>query len=488
MHSFDFGYQKIKDHHWAICVCFIFFISCLDKPGIHQIEKDVLGKDNTPNIVLINVDDLGWTDLGYTGSQFYNSPNIDRLARHGMVFTNGYATASNCAPSRACMLTGQWSPRHGVYTVSPSTRGNSKDRKLIPTKNTDTLSYTFKLLPQVLKENGYKTCHAGKWHVSRKPEDFGIDLNIGGSKAGHPKSYYPPYKNVDMKTTLGKNLTDLIMENAIEFVKQTEEPYFLYYSPYAVHTPIQAIDSLVHKYKNKPSWKGQSNIEYATMIENVDRNIGLLFNVLQTKGDWDNTLIIFSSDNGGRLETTFNKPLRAGKGSYYEGGIRVPIIFSWPGHIEPGTRSDYPISNLDFFPTIMEMLGIDSGLPTFDGESIYGIVKNDATNTLSERSLYWHFPFYLQANRNFYGEIRDSLFRTRPGSAIRYGDWKLHHYLEDDAIELYNLTEDIGERNNLADINTTKRDELYGKLNEWRKKVNAPIPSELNPEYIPTIR
>lgn len=423
-----------------------------------------------PNIILINIDDLGWTDLGYTGSQFYNSSNIDWLAKQGKVFTNGYASASNCAPSRACMLTGQWSPRHGMYTVSPSARGKSEHRKLIPTVNTDTLASRFKILPQVLKENGYQTCHAGKWHISKNPLDFGFDINIGGSKAGHPKSYYPPYKNVALEAPAGKNLTDLIMEKALDFVEKVDEPFFLQYSPYAVHTPIQGIDSLKYKYNSKTPWKGQSNIDYATMIENVDRNIGLLFDLLKSKNIWENTFIIFSSDNGGRLPTTFNKPLRAGKGSYYEGGIRVPIIISWSGYIEPGTTSDYPISNLDFFPTIMEILNLNYEIPnyeipSFDGQSIYSLLNKKIKNELSIRTLYWHFPFYLEANRKFYGETRDSLFRTRPGSVIRMGDWKLHHYLEDNGIELYNLKNDISERNNLADINIQKKDQLFNKLN-----------------------
>lgn len=417
------------------------------------------------------------------GSKFYHTPNIDWLASQGMRFTDAYATASNCAPSRACMMTSKWSPRHGVYTVSPSARGRSKHRKLIPTKNTKTLSKDFRILPQILKENGYTNCHAGKWHLSDDPTQYGFDINIGGNHFGHPKSYYSPYKNVDLTAPDGKYLTDLIMENAIDFVKQVEGAFFLYYSPYAVHTPIQGIDSLSHKYENKSPWQGQSNVGYATMIENLDRNIGALLESLKEKDVMDNTIIIFSSDNGGLAGITFNKPLRAGKGSYYEGGIRVPMIFYWKSIIQPNSSSDYPICNLDFLPTIVDALAIEEDLSAYDGESIVPVLKGEEFD--AERKLFWHFPFYLQAYKVYTEETRDSLFRTRPGSAIRKGDWKLHHYFEDNGLELYNLKDDIGELNNLVDTYTEKRTELLDELNSWRANVNAPIPNELNPEYEP---
>ena len=435
-----------------------------------------------PNVVLINIDDLGWSDLGYMGSEFYSSPNIDWLASQGMRFTNGYATASNCAPSRACMLTSKWSPRHGVYTVSPSARGKAEHRKLIPIKNTKTLDKKFRILPKILKENGYINCHAGKWHLSDDPLQYGFDKNIGGNHAGHPKSYYPPYKNVDLDAPVGKNLTDLVMEKAIEFVNETESPFFLHYTPYAVHTPIQTIDSLRYKYENKTPWQGQSNVDYATMIENVDRNIGDLINALREKDQLDNTIIIFSSDNGGLAGVTFNKPLRAGKGSYYEGGIRVPMIFYWKNNIEANSSSDYPISNLDFLPTLLDALEFEEDMSNYDGHSILNVLRGGEPKL--ERKLYWHFPFYLQAYQVYKKETRDSLFRTRPGSVIRKGDWKLHHYFEDDGIELYNLKEDIGEKNDLTESHPEKREELYAELNQWRKEINAPIPTELNPEYI----
>lgn len=198
-------------------------------------------QNSRPNIIIINVDDMGWEDVGFMGSKYYETPNIDQLSRLGMVFTNGYSAASNCAPSRACLMTGQWTPRHGIYTVGSSERGASKHRKLIPVKNTTTLSKEHKVIPELLSWNGYITCHAGKWHLSKTPLDFGFEINIGGGHNGHPGSYYPPYKNVDIKGGKNQYLTDLIMEKTLEFVDTVHHPFFLYYAPYAVHTPIDPI-------------------------------------------------------------------------------------------------------------------------------------------------------------------------------------------------------------------------------------------------------
>ncbi|WP_417444139.1 sulfatase [Joostella sp.] len=435
-----------------------------------------------PNIIVINIDDMGWKDVGFMGSKYYETPNIDYLSNLGMVFSNGYASASNCAPSRACLMTGQWTPRHGVYTVTPSTRGNSKDRKLIPTKNTHTLSPEHKILPQVLQENGYVTCHAGKWHLSDNPIEYGFDVNIGGGHNGLPKSYYPPYKNVKIEKGNSQYLTDLVMENALKFVDTVQKPFYLNYSPYAVHVPIMPVDSIVPKYEKKSSWKGQGNAKYASMVDNLDRNIGLLIDKLKARKLFDNTLIVFTSDNGGLYGITKQKPLRAGKGSYYEGGIRVPFFFVLNKKINPNLKSDTPISNLDVFPTILDYAGITDDQLKLDGQSLKPILQ-EKTEIL-DRSLYWHFPIYLEAYNVKDNETRDVLFRTRPGSVIRKGDWKLHYYFEDNGVELYNLSEDIEERNNLAETCPEKTEELLKLLKTWWKDTNAPIPTTKNPEYI----
>ncbi|WP_282135206.1 sulfatase [Seonamhaeicola maritimus] len=434
------------------------------------------------NIIIINVDDLGWKDVGFMGSEYYETPNLDYLSSLGMVFTNGYASASNCAPSRACLMTGQWTPRHGVFTVSPSARGKSEDRKLIPIKNTHTLSPEHETLSKILQENGYVTCHAGKWHLSDNPLEYGFDINIGGGHNGLPKSYYPPYKNVNIEGGKDQYLTDLIMEKAIQFVDTVEKPFFLNYSPYAVHVPIMPVDSLLPKYEKKASWNGQGNAEYASMVDNLDRNIGLLINKLKERNLFDNTLIVFTSDNGGLYGVTRQKPLRAGKGSYYEGGIREPFFFVLNGKIKQNINSDVPITNLDIFPTILDFAKIKDPSLKLDGSSLIPVLEEKANKL--ERPLFWHFPVYLQAYNINDNETRDALFRTRPGSVVRKGDWKLHYYFEDDGIELYNLSEDIGERNNLATTNPEKTEELLKLLKKWWKETKAPIPKTQNPEYL----
>ncbi len=442
---------------------------------------EVSGKSR-PNIVIINIDDMGWLDVGFMGSKYYETPNIDRLSSQGMVFTNGYAAAANCAPSRACLMTGEWTPRHGIYTVDNSDRGKSRDRKLIPIPNTVTLADDILTIPEVLKKNGYTTCHAGKWHLTDDPLKRGFDVNIGGSHAGNPGSYYPPYKNVSslQAPSPGYYLTNLVMDKTLDFLKTVDnKPFFLYYAPYAVHTPIQPVKELLGKYANKPEWNGQKNVEYATMVENVDQQVGRLIDQLECRGMMDNTFIIFTSDNGGVYNITKQWPLRAGKGSVYEGGIREPLFFVWKGKIKGGSQSDIPVSNLDFFPTILRVAEINSvESKILDGESILPVLTG--SGTMKERPLFWHFPIYLEGGNK---ECQDTIFRTRPGSAVRLGDWKLIQYFENNDLELYNLKDDIGEKNNQASSNTEKTRELLDLLMKWRNEIGAPVPFQLNPNF-----
>ena len=435
-----------------------------------------------PNILIINIDDMGWKDVSFADAPFYETPNIDALSEKGTWFVNGYASAANCAPSRASLMTGKWTQRHGIFTVGNSDRGKSKDRKLIPIANTTILPDNFLVLPQIFKSNGYATCHAGKWHISENPLEKGFDVNIGGSHAGHPSSYYPPYKNVDLKAAEGERLTDVVMNGAIDFISKVKEPFFINYSPYAVHTPIQPVPSLVEKYKKKRASIGQSNVNYATMIENLDDNIGRLINVLKDTGKLKNTFIVFTSDNGGLFAVSNQHPLRAGKGSYYEGGIRVPFFFVWEGKIQESKQDKTPISNLDIFSTLLEVAGIKIPDEENDGKSLLPILVEG--KKWDDRPLFWHFPIYLQAvaAKN---ENRDPKFRTRPGSVVRYGKWKLHHYFEDDGLELYNLDEDLGEQHNLVNTQPEKAKELFTMLEEWRTHTDAPIPKAENPGFVP---
>jgi arylsulfatase A-like enzyme len=273
------------------------------------------------------------------------------------------------------------------------------------------------------------------------------------------------------------------MSETLQFLDTVKSPFFLYYAPYAVHTPIHPIKKLLPKYKDKPPWQGQDNADYATMVENLDNNIGHLMSLLRNRRLLKNTLIIFTSDNGGLYGITKQKPLRAGKGSYYEGGIRVPYFFVWEGKIKENSVNDIPLTNLDLFPTLLEVSGIDSSPYNPDGQNLLPILTGKSDYL--DRPLYWHFPVYLEAYNVHDNENRDSLFRTRPGSVIRKGDWKLHYYFEDKVLELYNLSEDISERNNLVNANPEKTQELFMLLQDWWSKTNAPIPTELNLDFRP---
>lgn len=444
-----------------------------------------MGSLQRPNVVFINVDDLGWKDVGFMGGDFFETPNLDQLASESMVFTRSYSAAANCAPSRACLMTGKNTPRHGVYTVSPSARGSKETRKLIPVKNTDSLLSEENTMAELFKMAGYTTGIFGKWHLGKNPTEQGFDVNVGGDQRGNPgrNGYYSPYNNLpNLKDgPEGENLTDRLTQEGIEFMeKNKDRPFFLYLPYYAVHTPLEAKQELITKYEGKSNPKNISPV-YAAMVETLDLNIGKIVKRLLELELADNTIIIFTSDNGGIRSIATQDPLRAGKGSYYEGGIRVPTLIKWTGNKKSGKRLGEPITNLDFFPTFMEMLEID--LPDFipDGKSLMPLLMG---RTMEERPLFWHFPIYLEAYDPKMDDGRDSLFRTRPGSVIMLGNWKLHYYFEDMGLELYNLKGDVGERNNLALSNPNKANELLHLLKDWLVATKAPIPTELNPEYV----
>ena len=438
---------------------------------------------NDPNIVLIIADDLGWKDVGFMGSDFYQTPNLDRLAGEGMVFNQAYASAANCAPSRASLMSGRYTTAHGIFTVGSSERGNSKTRRIIPAKNQVILDDSFYTLAEALNNAGYTTCNIGKWHLGKDPLSQGMDYNVAGGIWGHPKSYFAPYMQPDLEAPEGEYLTDRLTEEALKFIRENkDDPFFLYLPYYAVHTPIQAKEVLEQKYLDKGGSGCQSNAAYAGMIDNMDRCIGLLMNEIEALGLDQNTLVIFTSDNGGIRQVSCQDPLRAGKGSYYEGGIRVPLVLRWPGKIRPQSKSEEPVINIDFYPTLMDITGASSAESELDGVSLWPLLSG-RTRSLPERPLYFHFPIYLQAYKAGYDGGRDPLFRTRPGSVIREGDWKLHYYYEDGVTELYNLSVDLGESNDLSAINTNKTDELIEKLKVWLKDQDAPVEFTTNPEF-----
>ncbi|MEO9511858.1 MAG: sulfatase [Flavobacteriaceae bacterium] len=446
---------------------------------------------STPNVIYINIDDLGWKDVGFMGSDLFETPNMDELAANGMTFTQGYAAAANCAPSRACLMSGQNTPRHGVYTVGESERGHEKTRKLIPIKNTEHLTDGIFTMADLFKKAGYTTATFGKWHITHDPLQNGFDVNFGGDKRGNPgdKGYTAPYNELpNLKVAPnGENLTDRLTDECITFINDNNtKPLFIYLPFYAVHTPLMGKEPLIAKYKEKIgkteklNKKEYNKAVYAAMVENVDTNIGRLLKTLDRLQLIENTLMVLTSDNGGIRAISGQDPLRAGKGSYYEGGTRVPYIVKWANYIKGGTTNTTPISNLDFLPTFAKLVNIDVSDKVLDGVNILPLLKEEP---IADRNLYWHFPVYLQAYSKGKDGGRDPLFRTRPGSTILMDNWKLHHYFEDDSLELYNLNNDLGEQNNLMATHPKKAEELFQKLHMWRTKLNAPIPDQMNPSY-----
>jgi arylsulfatase A-like enzyme len=450
---------------------------------IYSCQNNIVDKEK-PNVVLIVADDLGWSDLSYMGSTYYETPNIDKLSKSGMTFYNGYASSANCAPSRASMLTGKYHPFHGIYSVKNSDRGNKKTRKIIPIKTKTKLELEYFILPEMLKSKGYSTGHFGKWHMGPKgyyPEQMGFDINIGGNEHGGPGSYFSPYKYPNMSNgPKDEYLTDRIGDEVVKFIEKNKGNNFFAYVPFfSVHTPIQSKSEYEKKYRNKESNEYHNREDYAGMIQSLDENIGKILEKIDKLNLSKNTLIIFTSDNGGIKAISNQYPLRAGKGSYYEGGIKVPMIFSWPEKIQAGSTSNERVSNIDFYPTIKKIIGYNKTID-LDGEDLTPIFNSKA---LKKRELYFHFPIYLEPYNVHLDSGSDPLFRTRPGSVIIKDNWKLHHYYEDNNFELYNLENDISESKNLININKEKKAELLKDLNNWRSKNNAPIPNKLNPFY-----
>tara|TARA_R110002049_G_scaffold4601_1_gene31674 strand:- start:61684 stop:63264 length:1581 start_codon:yes stop_codon:yes gene_type:complete len=439
-----------------------------------------------PNILFIFLDDFGWRDTGYMGSDFYETPNLDKLAAEGMIFTNAYSSAANCAPARACLLSGQYTPRHEVYNVGTEARGKAAHRKLLHIPGTKTLDPSIQTWAHRLQSAGYKTATMGKWHLSDDPVPYGFDVNIGGTHSGGPpKGYYPPHGKVPGLENAPKDeyVTDRLSSEAVKFIESNQDQtWALYLTHFAVHTPLDAKKELVAKYEAKSPGKLHQHVAMATMIQSVDDGVGRIQAELDELGLTDNTVILFFSDNGGYGPATDMDPLKGYKGTYYEGGIREPFFVKWPGVVKAGSQSDEPIIGVDLYPTLCDIAGAD--LPAdqpVDGTSLRPILSGQQT-TYGDRPLFWHFPAYLQSYQ-VWDEQRDPLFRSRPCSVIRVGDWKLHQYFEDNGLELYNLRDDVGETTNLAQSNPAKTQELLTRLQQWRDSTNAPVPSQPNPEY-----
>lgn len=443
-----------------------------------------------PNIVFIMIDDMGWTDVGFMGSNFYETPAIDHLANNGMQFTHAYANAANCAPTRSSLLSGQYTSRHGVYTVGNPNRGKTQLRRLLALENSKSISLDKITIAEALKPAGYVSAAIGKWHVGNTPQqqgfDFGIERDEMGYK-GHLKEG-------------AAYLTDTLTDITIDFIKKnnpnnTGKPFFVYLAHHAVHTPIQAKDEYITKYEKKKGTECHNHAEYAAMIQSVDESVKRINRSLEELGLSKNTILIFFSDNGGHGGYTCQKPLRGGKGMYYEGGIREPMFAYWPGTIEAGTSCDQPIISTDFYPTFLSLAGVKAPENyTLDGVDITPLFKGK--NNIERDPLFWYFPAYLQAYNGLTDESRDPKFRTRPVSVIRKGDWKLLLFHEEwsldggkekiatnNSVELYNLKKDIGETNNLVNKEVKIRNELLDELFKLHKKTGANFVSQPNPKY-----
>ena len=424
-------------------------------------------------------DDLGWTDLACYGSRFYETPNIDRLARDGMKFTQAYSACTVCSPTRAAILTGKYPARLHITDWIPGLPPENP-RLLVP-EWTKYLPRGEVTMADALKESGYATASIGKWHLGGEeyyPDKHGFDINIAGTEAPSPKSYFAPYKIVTLpEGPDGEYLTDRIGNEAARFIERHKDgPFFLYFSQFAVHLPVQGKPVLMKKYaaKRRPG-DAQKNAGYAAMIESMDATVGQVRRKLEELKLAERTVIVFASDNGGRVPTTTNAPLRFGKGSCYEGGTRVPLIIHWPGVTKAGSVCETPVISMDLFPTLLEIAGaspeaIRRGV---DGLSLVPLLRQ--TGELKRDALFWHYPHYQHYQ----------LGGTTPYSAIRAGDFKLIEFFDGKPVELYNLREDIGEQQNLAARRPDKVAELRARLHAWRKAVGAQEPTR-NPNYDPS--
>jgi len=458
------------------------------------------------NIVFILIDDMGWRDLGCTGSTFYETPNLDRLAGQGMRFTNAYAACPVCSPSRASILTGKYPATLGLTDFIG---GKSRGRVISP-PYVDHLALEEYNLARALRDSGYQTWHVGKWHLGGAPyhpDEQGFDVNVAGCHWGHPKQgYFSPWGIETLADgPAGEFLTDRLTDEAIRLLRSSDgRPFFLNLWYYAVHTPIQAKAERVAYFEAKARELGldrvpafeegehfpcehkrdqrvvrrllQSDPTYAALISILDENVGRLLAALEELGLADDTAVVFTSDNGGLATAegspTCNAPLAEGKGWMYEGGTREPLIVRWPGAARPGSLCEEPVTSPDFYPTVLEMAGVAprSGLG-LEGLSLVPLLRGGGRK-LDREAIFWHYPHYGNQGGT-------------PGSSLRSGDWKLIEFLEDGRLELYNLREDPGEDRNMAADRPELAARLRQLLADWRERVGARLP-EPNPDWKPS--
>jgi arylsulfatase A len=479
-----------RNRRLLIMVVLLLIMLCQFSIGFAQTPRK-------PNIVVFLVDDLGYSDISCYGSDYYETPHIDRLAESGMRFTDAYASSTLCSPTRASLLTGKNPARLHITHAIPIQGYKRIDAgRGTPLKDADyvmNLPLSEITIAEALKEEGYATASIGKWHVcddpAYYPEYQGFDVNIGGNHHGHTGEHFYPYHGrwrmaeghpwVEWNTLpdgeRGEYLTDRLTAEAVNFITDNQDnPFFLYLSHYAVHTPIQAKKDIQSRYEQKAadSLKGHVKPAYAAMIESVDASMGAIMEKLAASGLAENTIVIFTSDNGGHGKQTSNYPFRGNKGNFYEGGIRVPLIVHWPGVTDRALVSATPVITTDLYPSLLDMVGLPL-MPDQhkDGVSLVPVLKR--AEILAREALYWHFPNYVGSGHPD---------PAAPLSAIRYHDWKLIESLEDGALELYDLKSDITESRNLAVVNKELTASLAAMLETWRKEAAVQLPP-VNPAY-----
>ncbi len=452
-----------------------------------------------PNILFILADDLGYHDLSCMGSEFYETPNIDKIGLEGMIFTDGHATCQVCSPSRASIMSGQFPGRHGITDWIGARSGTEwrkakRYNKLLPAEYVHNLSHDFTILPEAMKEEGYLTFFAGKWHLGSQgsyPEDHGFDFNEGGYERGGPRGgYFSPYNNPKLEDgDPGENLSMRLARETVQFIRENRDTtFFAYLSFYAVHSPIQTTREKWDKYREKAEGMGiaesgyimerrlpirqvQDNPIYGGLIEAMDEAVGMVLSCLEELGLEENTIVIFTSDNGGVSSgdnfSTSNLPLRGGKGYQWEGGIREPYFIKVPWLVSPGATCDVPVTGTDFYPTLLELVGADlKPVQHIDGVSLVPLLIG---GSIPERPLYWHYPHYGNQGGD-------------PSSIIREGDLKLIHYYEDGHDELYNLATDPEEKNDVSADYPEITWQMGSELQDWLAEVDANIPVP-DPEY-----
>lgn len=475
--------SKRNSVRFGLLVSVVVGIACVATMGAER-----------PNIVFILADDLGWKDVGYAGADFFETPHIDRLASEGMVFTAAYSGGPNCSPTRACLMSGTYTPRHHIYTPGGRSKGDPKYmRLLVPARGrkdpqlkrqadaqfpiANSLDPKFVCIPEVLKVAGYRSARLGKWHLGEDTQGF--DVSSANGKGGPAGSFYG---NVDV----AEQLTD----RALRFMEESRgSPFFLYVAHWDVHVPHRARRNVVDKYKRKleqiPESERQNfNPVYAAMIEAVDTSVGRIAAKVDELGIASNTLIFFTSDNGGLPSVSQLDPLRGQKGSLFEAGIRVPACARWTGAIQPGSRCDTPITSVDFLPTFAHLAG--ASLPTsqpVDGTDISPLFSGEP---IAERSIFWHYPLYLQGRGLTIDLPGGGTYSWRgfPSTAMRRGEWKLIEFHEDDSVGLFNLKDDPGEQHNLADEMPELAKRMRAEMDAWQEATGAPIPKLRNPECV----